>query len=68
MKSGSIKNSSLTKKIPGSKISVAVLIDYISEGYSLGEFLADYPWINYRDVKKVLGTLKTERYPLQYAF
>lgn len=56
------------KTIPGSKVSVAVLIDYISDGYSLGEFLADYPWIKPEDVKKVLGTLKSERYPAQYAF
>jgi len=68
MKSTSIKKSALIKTIPGSKVSVAVLVDYISEGYSLSDFLADYPWIKLEDVKKVLKTLKSERYPAQYAF
>lgn len=48
-----------TKKlIPGSKVSIAVLIDYIKDGYSIAEFLSDYPWIKISNVQKTLDELK----------
>lgn len=56
------------KKIPGSKVSISVLIDYIKDGYSVAEFLSDYPWIKGKNVKKVLDTLKEDKYPASYAF
>jgi uncharacterized protein (DUF433 family) len=54
--------------IPGSKVSIAVLIDYIKEGYSLTEFLSDYPWIKKSNVEKVLDEVKKKDYPARYAF
>jgi len=56
------------KNIPGSRVSVAVLIDYISEGYSIVEFLADYPWIKRTDAQKALNAIKEKHYPIGHAF
>lgn len=56
------------KLIPGSKVSISVLIDYIREGYSLTEFLSDYPWIEKRDAQKALDELREKEYPIKYAF
>ncbi|MFH1535623.1 MAG: DUF433 domain-containing protein [Patescibacteria group bacterium] len=63
------KETVLKKKlIPGSKVSISVLIDYISEGYSLTEFLSDYPWIKRDQIEKTLNELKEKDYPVRYAF
>ena len=56
------------KLIPGSRVSVSVLIDYVKDGYSVVEFLSDYPWIKRDDVTKVLDYLKKDKYPPRYAF
>lgn len=56
------------KLIPGSKVSISVLIDYISEGYSLTEFLSDYPWIKRDQIEKTLNELREKEYPIKYAF
>lgn len=60
----------ITKKklIKGSKVSVSVLIDYIKDGYSLAEFLSDYPWIKKNNVEKALNELKEKDFPAKYAF
>lgn len=60
----------LTKKklIVGSKVSISVLIDYIREGYSMTEFLSDYPWIKRANAQKALDELKEKEYPIKYAF
>lgn len=65
-----MKDVAITKKklIPGSKVSISVLIDYISEGYSLTEFLSDYPWIKRDQIEKTLNELKEKDYPVRYAF
>lgn len=69
MKISSISGKKSSKKIiPGSRVSIAVLLDYISEGSSLVEFLADYPWIKKQSVQKVLKDLKSEKYPASYVF
>lgn len=56
------------KLIPGSKVSISVLIDYIKEGYSIAEFLSDYPWIKRSNVEKALDEVKQTAYPARYAF
>ena len=56
------------KLIPGSRVSISVLIDYIREGYSLTEFLSDYPWIRKDNAQKALDELKQKEYPIKYAF
>lgn len=65
-----MSKSELTKKklIVGSKVSLSVLIDYIREGYSLTEFLSDYPWIKRANAEKALDELKEKEYPIKYAF
>ncbi len=65
-----MKKETTLKKllIPGSKVSISVLIDYISEGYSLTEFLSDYPWIKRDQIEKTLNELKEKDYPIRYAF
>ncbi|HUD09652.1 MAG TPA: DUF433 domain-containing protein [Patescibacteria group bacterium] len=44
--------------IKGSRIPVSFLLDYLSEGYSLAEFLSAYPWIKRTSAKKALVNLK----------
>ena len=61
-------NSNSKKNITGSKVSVSVLIDYIKEGYSMAEFLADYPWIKIGSVQKALNEIKKKDYPHMHAF
>lgn len=60
--------SSKKKVIPGSRVSISVLIDYIRDGYSLAEFLSDYPWIKRTDAQRALDELKRKEYPVKYAF
>lgn len=60
--------SAKNKLIPGSRVSISVLIDYIREGYPLTEFLSDYPWIKRADAQKALDQLKQKDYPIRYAF
>lgn len=54
--------------VPGSRVSISVLIDYIREGYSLAEFLSDYPWIKKGNAQKALDELRNKEYPNKYAF
>jgi uncharacterized protein (DUF433 family) len=62
-------NKSLDHRIiPGSKVSISVLIDYIKDGYSLAEFLSDYPWIKKSSAEKALDELKEKNFPVKYAF
>ncbi len=68
MKISSPKKTVPKRLIPGSKVAINVLLDYISEGYSVAEFLADYPWIKKGKISKVLDELKSEKYPASYAF
>ena len=53
--------------IKGSRIPIEYLIDYISEGYSLTEFLSAYPWVKKESAKKALEDLK-KTYSSRYAF
>lgn len=54
--------------VRGSRVSISVLIDYIKDGYSLSEFLSDYPWIRRADAQKALDKLKNNEFPPKYAF
>lgn len=62
------ENISKKKIIKGSKVSISVLIDYIREGYSLAEFLSDYPWIKKGNIERALNELKEKDFPAKYAF
>lgn len=54
----SLMKTSKTPYIKGSRVPVEYLIDYISEGYSLTEFLSAYPWVNRASAKKALEELR----------
>ena len=56
------------KYVPGSRVPVAVLIDYIKEGYSTDEFLSDYPWIKLSNVKRTLNQIVKKNYPMGHVF
>lgn len=61
--------SKLTKKhlIPKSKIPIAILFDYIKDGYGISDFLASYPWLKRKDVEKALDEIKTREFTSRYA-
>ena len=59
-----IKDSSYIK---GSKVPISLLIDYISDGYSLTEFLSAYPWVKKSNAKRTLEQLKEEVNSSNYA-
>lgn len=55
--------SAKKKLVPGSKVPIAYLIDYLTEGYSISDFIVSYPWIKESNVKKVLNEIKSELSP-----
>lgn len=50
-----------TDLVPGSKIPVSFLIDYLTEGYNITDFVSSYPWVKSKDVKRTLNGLKKKR-------
>ena len=55
------------KLIPGSRVPISFLIDYIHNGYSLIDFLADYPWVKKANFLKALDEMKNKSITSQYA-
>lgn len=53
--------------VPGSKIPITFLLDYIKEGYSLDEFIKNYPWIKKASLKKALDEIKNREFTAGYA-
>jgi uncharacterized protein (DUF433 family) len=53
--------------IPGSKVPITYLIDYIKEGYGISDFLASYPWIKRKSVENALDEIKKRDFTSQYA-
>lgn len=53
--------------IPGSKIPIAYLIDYIKEGYSISDFISAYPWVKRANIAKVLDEMKRREFASRYA-
>ncbi|MBI2596073.1 DUF433 domain-containing protein [Candidatus Daviesbacteria bacterium] len=53
--------------VPGSKVPIAFLIDYIKEGYSIKDFLSNYPWVKKKSVQKALAEVKKRDFTSQYA-
>jgi len=55
------------KLVPGSKVPISYLIDYVKEGYNLSDFVSAYPWVKKSNAIKVLNEIKrdyTSRYAL----
>ncbi len=53
--------------VPGSKVPITYLLDYIKEGLSISDFLASYPWIKKKDVEKALEEIKKRDFSSKYA-
>ena len=48
--------------VPGSKIPIAYLLDYLKENYSISDFIASYPWLKEENVKKALDEVKKREF------
>ena len=48
--------------VPGTRIPIAYLIDYIKEGYSISDFISSYPWIKENSIKKALDEIKKREF------
>ncbi len=44
--------------VPGSKIPIKYLLDYMKEGYSLSDFVSSYPWIKRSNVIRAINEIK----------
>ncbi|OIP57229.1 MAG: hypothetical protein COX79_02650 [Candidatus Levybacteria bacterium CG_4_10_14_0_2_um_filter_36_16] len=53
--------------VPGSKIPIAFLLDYLKEGYNVSDFVTSYPWIKEKNIKKALDEIKNREFTGQYA-
>ena len=62
-----VKTTPKKDLVPGSKVPVTYLLDYIREGYSVAEFLSSYPWIKRSDVEKALEEIKRRDFTSHYA-
>lgn len=54
--------------IPGSKIPIAYLLDYLKEGHTIDEFISSYPWIKRNKIKQALDEIKNREFTARYAF
>lgn len=63
-----ISKSVLTKNlVPGSKIPIKYLLDYIKEGYSISDFISAYPWIKRGNIEKALEEIKSRDFAAKHA-
>lgn len=53
--------------IPKSKVPISFLLDYIKEGYSISDFLTNYPWVKRENVEKALEEIKRREFTSSYA-
>lgn len=53
--------------IPGSRVPIKFLFDYIKEGLSITDFLSAYPWISRQNVEKALEEIKRRDFTSKYA-
>lgn len=63
------KIKSVPKKdlVPGSRVPIKYLFDYIKEGLSISDFLSSYPWIKRENVEKALEEIKKRDFTSKYA-
>lgn len=53
--------------VPGSKIPIMYLLDYLKEGYSVSDFISSYPWVKEKNIKKALDEIKKREFTARYA-
>ena len=46
--------------VPGSRIPISYLMDYIKDGLTISEFLSSYPWLKRKNVEEALDEIKKE--------
>lgn len=61
MKLVKMNKKTLPKKdfVPGSKIPIKYLLDYIKDGYSITDFISSYPWLMRKNVEKAIDEIKS---------
>lgn len=52
--------------VPGSKVPIAYLLDYLKDGYNITDFISSYPWVKEADIKKALEEIKSREFTSQY--
>ena len=52
--------------IPGSKVPIKYLLDYIKEGYGISDFLAAYPWLKRKNVENAIEEIKKRDFASSY--
>lgn len=64
-----LKKKTTIKKdlVPGSKIPLVFLLDYLKEGLSITDFIASYPWIKRKDVEKAFDKIKKRDFASSHA-
>ena len=62
-----IKEIAKKDLVPGSKVPISYLLDYLKDGYSFADFISSYPWIKEADIKEALDEIKKREFTSQYA-
>lgn len=44
--------------VPGSRVPISYLLDYLREGHTIFDFISAYPWIGEKKVKKALDEVR----------
>jgi len=53
--------------VPGSRVPLSFVLDYLKEGYTINDFISSYPWVKEADVKKALEEVKRRDFASQHA-
>lgn len=63
-----VKTAASKDLVPGSKVPLTYLLDYLKEGLSITDFIASYPWIKRKDVEKAFDEIKKRDFTSSHAF
>ncbi len=61
------KQTPKIRLVPGSRIPISYLVDYIKEGYTMYDFISAYPWVKKTMVVKALDEIKRREFVAQHA-
>lgn len=62
-----VKTASKKDLVPGSKIPLTFLLDYLKEGLSISDFVSSYPWIKRENVEKAFEEMKKRDFTSSHA-
>ncbi len=55
-----LMKGSLNKNlVPGSRVPITYLLDYLKSGLSISDFVAAYPWVKKTNVEKAINEIKS---------